>query len=284
MRRRTIFTFLLLISVLYSIAGASSMRSAGYIIEDPEILPASGNASSKDYILRDVRIGDMASGKAKSGDYILEAFPLDDETHPNAPLLNPVPVLTNNPKLLISGTKDNASSICINGYEVIPLNDETTWNYFVTLQEGCNYFVVTSKNGSGRESESTAASLTLNAKDSVVKMTSPDAPVISGVTPRNNSRAVEESSITVTVSASDKDTNTSDLWYRFFVNDVLRQDWVRGMAGFNYYISRSDVGLRAIDVEVADSTPYSKTAPPNIAAQLSQVYIFRKPILPAVLE
>ncbi len=163
MRERTIFAFLLLIFILYSAADAASMRSADYIIKDSEILSASGGASSKDYILRNVQIGDMASGKAKSADYILEAFPLSyDEMLPKAPSLNPVPPITNNPKLLISGTKDRASSICINGYVVIPLDNETTWSYSLTLSEGRNYFVVTAANCYHVESSAVGADIFLD--------------------------------------------------------------------------------------------------------------------------
>lgn len=54
--------------------------------------------------------------------------------------------------LLISGTKLAGMGIWINGWEVVPVSDESRWQDSLTLSEGINQFTVTAKNEFGVES------------------------------------------------------------------------------------------------------------------------------------
>ena len=159
--------------ILYSIAGASTHRSQDYTIKDPEITPSSGDSSSISYSLKGVQIGDITGGKARSSNYSLEAFPLEDDTPPDAPTIVPLPPITNNPRQLLSGTKDKDTSVYINGSEVVGLNNDTTWSAYVMLQEGDNILTVTSKNAYKQESDSITINIRLDTAPPIIAITSP---------------------------------------------------------------------------------------------------------------
>ena len=173
MRQGIIVTIILSIFISYPIAGAFTHRSQDYTLKDPEIIPSSGESSSMDYSLKGVRIGDITGGKARSSDYSLEAFPLEGGMPPSSPTIAPLAEITNNPRQLLSGTKDKGTSVYINGSEVVPLNNETTWSAYVMLEEGDNTFIVTSKNAYRQESDSVSMNIRLDTTLPVIAITSP---------------------------------------------------------------------------------------------------------------
>jgi len=77
-----------------------------------------------------------------------------DNSPPEAPVLSNYPSKTNKQKVTISGTKEQNSSILVNGSELIPLNDLASFSLDLSLSEGTNTFYFSSKDQIGNESSS----------------------------------------------------------------------------------------------------------------------------------
>lgn len=88
-------------------------------------------------------------------------YKLDSEP-PLPPTLNPVTSPTNVSSQTLTGTKDVGTSIYINGYLVVPLNNETIWSYNQALTEGNNDLIITACNKYGLESDSIAVNIFLD--------------------------------------------------------------------------------------------------------------------------
>lgn len=162
MFNKQVMILLLLVLIFCSLAFAQTHTSPNYILTNPKILIAAGNASSGNFILDDVEIGKIFSGKAESANYKLNTSPPEEDLYINPPTLNEITSPTNNPIQALSGTKERGSSIYINGYEKIALDNEITWSCEETLSEGDNTFFIIARNGSGLESESVPVTITLD--------------------------------------------------------------------------------------------------------------------------
>ncbi len=165
-------------------------RSEHYILTNPRITCGGGEARSEHYTLTNVQIGNIAGGEAKSEHYTLTAFPVRKRLPPEPPTIDPVPSPTNNPDIALTGTKDKNTSICVNGYEAVPIDSQTTWSiasYNIGEEDGPKALSVTSKNKYNLESPSVLITVTLDTTAPVIVITSP----LDGVT-------INEAPITVT--------------------------------------------------------------------------------------
>jgi len=107
-----------------------------------------------------------------------------DTKPPVAPTVNDLASPTNNPKCLLSGTKEANSSIWVNNQEVIPVNPSTTWSYVLKLSEGSNDITVFSKDSAGNIGPSIT-------KTVVLKTTPPGSPTIDPiVTPTDSASQI----------------------------------------------------------------------------------------------
>jgi len=166
------------------VAFALSYTSSNYTMKNARVVISGGKASSANYAANHVNIGKITSGKAESANYALNATNIDKPTPqipPNPPILNPVTTPTNISTQELSGTKDQNSSICINGYEAVPINIETIWNCDWSLSEGVNYLIITSRNTQGLESDSVYATINLDTMPPIIQITSPlDGSTVTG--------------------------------------------------------------------------------------------------------
>jgi len=146
-----------------SMAFAQTYVSASYALLNAKIVISGGTANSAGYTLDNVRIGGITGGRARSASYALDTFKPDKVAiPPNVPTLNSVITPTNISTQTLSGTKDIYTSIYINGYEAVPLNNEQVWHYEVGLEEGDNVFIVTSGNKEGLKSDPVSAIVNLD--------------------------------------------------------------------------------------------------------------------------
>lgn len=91
------------------------------------------------------------------------------DTHPPArPTVGPSPAVTTSSTHTLTGTKTPGTSIWINGVEVVPLNDATTWSITMNLAEGDNLFVIVTKDAAGNESASKTVNIILDNLPPVV--------------------------------------------------------------------------------------------------------------------
>ncbi|PIQ89932.1 MAG: hypothetical protein COV72_00465 [Candidatus Omnitrophica bacterium CG11_big_fil_rev_8_21_14_0_20_42_13] len=195
---------------LFSVS-AYSYNSANYTLTNPKIVTGGGKVNSPNYFLDDVTIGKFLSGKIQSQNYTLDAINIDTQLKPNTPIINSVTTPTNISTQAISGTKDADTSIYINGYEAVPLDANTAWSYGVSLTEGNNYFIITSRNIEGIESDSVTVNIILDT-------TSPAVPTINPVTsPTNTSTQIisgtKEADTSIWINGIERvPINSSSLW------------------------------------------------------------------------
>ncbi|MFC1699212.1 hypothetical protein ACFL1I_04550 [Candidatus Omnitrophota bacterium] len=160
----TKFKLILIIIVLSSsLAFAFSSTSSNYTMTQVRVVIASGQAASSIYSIEQAEIGRALAGKSESASFSLsatniETFSTSDYPHP--PLVNPVTTPTTQSSQTLTGTKGTNASIYINGYLAVPQDDQTTWSYAVTLEEGDNFFIITSCDQEGRESDSVLVTIT----------------------------------------------------------------------------------------------------------------------------
>jgi len=169
-----IIIFLLSVSCL---TFALTHTSSNYTLKNARIVVSGGQANSFNYSLNDVNIGKITAGKAESLNYTLDATNVAktiSQTPPNPPALNPVTTPTNVSTQTLSGTKDRGASIYINGYEVVPFDDETSWSAsLIGLVEGSNHSIITARNRIGLESEAVFVSIILDTEPPDIIITSP---------------------------------------------------------------------------------------------------------------
>ncbi|MCP4504615.1 MAG: hypothetical protein GY822_32320 [Deltaproteobacteria bacterium] len=95
-----------------------------------------------------------------------------DTTPPNAPRLDALPSLTTSASLLLSGEKDVGSSVVVDGIEMVPVSDETSFSgVAVSLSLGLNVLVVTSKDSLENESNPVTSSPSIVYDPSGVQIT-----------------------------------------------------------------------------------------------------------------
>jgi hypothetical protein len=73
-------------------------------------------------------------------------------THPPARPTVAATAVTSTVPHTLTGTKTPGTSVWINGQQVVPLDDATTWSVAVWLLEGDNVFVITTRDAVGNES------------------------------------------------------------------------------------------------------------------------------------
>lgn len=154
-KRILIISLVILIST--TTVFALRYTSPNYTLSHPRIAVSAGKSSSLNYTLNKVKIGRMLSGRAESTNYSLDARDIDKRiipSAPNPPTLNPLITPTSLPVQILSGTKDEDTSIYINGYLAVPIDSLTTWRCEQGLDEGENYLLITSRNRHGSESDS----------------------------------------------------------------------------------------------------------------------------------
>jgi len=71
---------------------------------------------------------------------------------PPPPFIYPLPSLTNQPQLLVTGRKSPDTAILLNGSVVVPLDDATNWSMTTTLTEGFNWMQFNAEDTQGVES------------------------------------------------------------------------------------------------------------------------------------
>jgi hypothetical protein len=85
------------------------------------------------------------------------------DTHPPArPTVSISLVVATDATYTLTGTKTSGTSIWINGVEVVPLDDATTWSATMPLVEGDNLFVIVTKDAAGNASTSVTVNLILD--------------------------------------------------------------------------------------------------------------------------
>ncbi len=175
--KKSAIIIILLLALLSTATGDNTVyKSEHYTLTNPRITYGGGEARSEHYVLTNVQIGNIAGGEAKSEHYTLTAFPVKKRLPPKPPAVNPVPSPTNNPNITLSGTKDKNTSICVNGYEIIPINADTIWNiasYNIGKDDGPKILSITSKNKYNLESSSAIVPVTLDTTAPVIIITSP---------------------------------------------------------------------------------------------------------------
>ena len=77
---------------------------------------------------------------------------IKDIVPPTKPTLNSFITPTNTSLQTLSGTKEENSSIWINGTEVIPINSSSEWLYSYNLSEGINNIIIISRDAANNES------------------------------------------------------------------------------------------------------------------------------------
>lgn len=163
-----------LISFFSSLALAATSVSSHYIMRAALIVSSGGKASSIHYRLIGANLGNLIGGKAASSRYKLDAARTNliiSRIPPRAPTLNPIVSPTSVNQQILSGTKESGTSIYINGYLCVPLDNQVIWSYNQTLAEGFSSLIITARNIVGLESPSIATSIFLDTS-------SPTAPVV----------------------------------------------------------------------------------------------------------
>lgn len=172
MKPRKILLLLGILGLSSSPAFAVNYTSTSYTLKNAQILSAYGEANSLNYTFQDVRIGDLFSIKAHSANYTLTACNKKGQNAPpNPPALNPPATPTNTAQQTLSGSKDANTAIYINGYIVVPLNNQTSWSGNWDLSEGDNYLTITARNKQGVESSAITTNIFLDS-------TSPSTPLV----------------------------------------------------------------------------------------------------------
>ena len=87
---------------------------------------------------------------------------------PNKPTLNSISTPTASSTQILSGTKNSASSIILNGAVIVPVDNALIWSYEMTLNEGSNPISIYSRNAAGMASNVVVSSIILDTTPPVV--------------------------------------------------------------------------------------------------------------------
>lgn len=100
---------------------------------------------------------------------------------PAPPVLNPFASPTRVSRLTITGAKEPATSVWMNGSQIIPISAGTTWSHTLNLQEGANRLSLVTRNAAGVESAPPLeASIILDTIPPVISILSPRPGTILG--------------------------------------------------------------------------------------------------------
>lgn len=154
---------LFLVSALPAVFSDDS-ASSNYSLQASKVVVTAGDAASQRYVLDDVNIGDIAGGKAGSANYSFDSnTPYNEDLAPCVPSVELVTAITNESLQTICGGKDTYTSIYVNGYIAVPLDEITSWSNELTLEEGDNLFSITSRNAYQVESDAVNVSIFLDS-------------------------------------------------------------------------------------------------------------------------
>ena len=145
-----------------AVSAADEYQSSRYTLDDARVVISGGRAGSLRYSLEGIEIGNLFGGRAQSANYILDTESIDPKNIPGTPACVSLKSPTNDPYQTLRGTKDRATSIYIDGYEKIRLDDKRVWGHDTVLTEGLNMFVVTSRDSEGVESGSAFLDIVLD--------------------------------------------------------------------------------------------------------------------------
>ncbi|MBI3319830.1 MAG: hypothetical protein HYZ89_04510 [Candidatus Omnitrophica bacterium] len=116
---------------------------------------------------------------------------------PARPTVAVTPAVTTATSYTLSGTKTAGTSVWINGTQVAPLDQLTTWSLTVAPQEGENVFVIVTKDAIGNESASQTITMVVDNLPPVITVTAPSK---TNLTPLALSGTVDDTLTTVTVN------------------------------------------------------------------------------------
>ena len=120
-----------------------------------------------------------------------------DTIPPARPTVAATPAVTTGSSVSLSGTKTPGTSVWVNGVEVVPLSDATSWNASVALVEGDNVLVIVTKDAAGNVSTSVTVNVIVDNLPPVVTC----APVAkTNFNPLIVQGSVDDSLTTVTVN------------------------------------------------------------------------------------
>lgn len=97
----------------------------------------------------------------------------------------------------LTGTKTPGASVWVNGVEVVPLNDATSWAAVVTLVEGDNVLVIVTKDAVGNTSATTTVTIVVDNLPPVIGVTAPNK---TNFSPLTIAGTVDDSLTTVEVN------------------------------------------------------------------------------------
>ena len=120
-----------------------------------------------------------------------------DTQPPARPTVVVPPPVTTQSTITLTGTKTRGTSLWINGVEVVPINDATTWSAPVPLVEGDNIFVIVTKDTVDHPSTAATVLVVLDLLPPVITVT---APVMTNLTPLLLQGTVDDSLTTVQVN------------------------------------------------------------------------------------
>lgn len=110
----------------------------------------------------------------RAGNETIRAVTVTLLTHPPArPTVAAAPAVTTATSYTLTGTKTPGTSIWLNGVEVVARDDATTWSITVSLVEGDNVFVITTKDAIGNQSAAKTTTIVVDNLPPVITVTSP---------------------------------------------------------------------------------------------------------------
>lgn len=120
------------------------------------------------------------------------------DTHPPArPTVVVPPAVTMQSTQTLTGTKTKGTSLWINGVEVVPINDTTTWSVTVSLVEGDNVLSIVTKDTVDQPSTAATILIVLDRLPPVITVT---APAMTNLTPLLLQGTVDDRATTVHVN------------------------------------------------------------------------------------
>ena len=147
------------ISLLATTAFAQVHTSPSYTLLGARIVTSGGSASSLSYTLNNVKAGSIFGGTAESANFTLNTSHDSAIRAPQPPTLGTIISPTNISTQTLTGNKSRHTSIHIDGFEVVPLNANTTWSCEISLEEGDNKLCITARNKQGMDSEAVSTNI-----------------------------------------------------------------------------------------------------------------------------
>jgi len=96
-----------------------------------------------------------------------------DTRPPARPTVASTPAVTTAASAALSGTKTPGTSLWINGVQIVPLGEATTWTLTVSLVEGDNVFIIVARDAAGNESTINTVNIVVDNLPPVITVTAP---------------------------------------------------------------------------------------------------------------